>query len=260
MVNNIRPEWLWDRNISIEEIKNILRNPQHPRFLEIASLLLSRENSPKEIFKEYLDQVLFVSNWARIKRQMRKNSWSDPRIIFWQAVYEKLVAGIKSRGITIRERAGTAVPSGLNQSAAAKIKSARQELNLTQQEFADRLGISQQIISRIEKGQSDLRLSTLERVLRFLGERAEIKSSPDFEVGKFSDGKKVEDLQKEVKCPACGLVLFHISPLDEKGEAWGISAKDSKKFKAVYKREGERTWYECPACRQTAPTPGVEEG
>lgn len=186
----MRPEWLWDRNIPLEEIKNILRTPQHERFAEIAALLLSRSNTPKEVFEEYLDQVIFVSNWGRIKRQMRKNTWSDPRIIFWQAIYEKLVAGLKDRGIAIRERKGTSASSELNQLVAEKIKSARQNLKLTQSGFADRIGISQQIISRIEKGRSDLRLSTLEKIFRFLGDQVVIEARSAWIPGKISNGEK----------------------------------------------------------------------
>ena len=186
----MRPEWLWDRNIPLEEIKSILRNPQHERYVEIAALLLSRNNTPREVFEEYLDQVLFVSNWGRIKRQMRKNSWNDPRIIFWQAIYKKLVAGLKDRGIAIRERKVTSAPSELNQSVADRIKSARQNLKLTQSEFAERIGISQQIISRIEKGRSDLRLSTLEKIFRFLGDQVVIEARSAWVPNKISDGEK----------------------------------------------------------------------
>lgn len=186
----MRPEWLWDRNISIEEIKSILRNPQHERFVEISALLLSRNNIPKEIFEEYLDQVLFTRNWGRMKRQMRKNSWNDPRIIFWQAIYEKLVAGLKDRGITIRPRKENIISSGLDQQIVERIKMFRQDSGLTQSELAERIGISQQIISRIEKGRNDMRLSTLEKIFRFLGEQLIIESRSTWVPDKISDGKK----------------------------------------------------------------------
>ena len=186
----MRPEWLWDRNIPMEDIKNILRNPQNERFAEMAALLLSRSNTPQEVFAEYLDQVLFVSNWTRIRRQMRKNTWNDPRVIFWQAVYEKLVAGLRDRGIAIRERKADIIPGELSRRVAQRIKSDRQSLGLTQSEFAQKICISQQIISRIEKGRNDTRLSTLEKIFRYLGEQLLIEPRSAWVADKISDGTK----------------------------------------------------------------------
>ena len=186
----MRPQWLWDKNISEEEIKIILKDPEHERFMNLAALLLSRNNAPKEIFDQYLDKKLFVQNWSRIKRRMRKDSWNDPRIVFWQAVYEKLRDEFKEKGMVIRARPAEITGGNVSWQIAEKIKTARQDLRLTQGELAEKIGISQQIISRIEKGRNDLRLSTLEKVLRFLGEQVEIKSGPAFYLGKFSNGQK----------------------------------------------------------------------
>ncbi|MCR4337585.1 MAG: helix-turn-helix domain-containing protein [Candidatus Omnitrophica bacterium] len=186
----MRPEWLWDRNISVEEIQRILKDPQSERFVNIAAILLARNNAPKEIFDQYLDQKVFVQNWARIKRQMRKDSWNDPRIIFWQAVYEKLIGELKARGVPIRPRKDASASDELSLQVAEKIKTVRQELHLTQNELAERIGISQQIISRIENGRNDTRLSTLERVFHFLGEQIVIDSRNFWTANKISDGTK----------------------------------------------------------------------
>lgn len=186
----MRPEWLWDKNISVEEIQAILKDPQNERFVNMAALLLSRNNAPKEVFEQYLDRTIFVQNWARIKRQMRKDSWSDPRIVFWQAVYEKLISDFKEKGIVIRARREDIIADEIPQQVAEKIKAARQDLGLTQEELAERIGISQQIISRIEKGRNDIRLSTLEKIFCFLGEQLVIESRSAWVPGKLSDGKK----------------------------------------------------------------------
>ncbi len=164
----MNPDWLWDRKISIAKIQKILKDPQGERFVEIAAILLSRNNAVKEVFEEYLDQETFVKNWNRIKRQMRQNAWNDLRIIFWQAVYGKLADGLKKEGIAIRPAKQQEEPDGLSQHIAQLIKESRQGMNLTQSELAERIGISQQIISRVEKARADVRLLTLEKIARGL--------------------------------------------------------------------------------------------
>ncbi len=171
----MRPAWLWDQDISLEEIQAILKDPHHERFVNLAALLLSRTNTPKEVFAQYLDRTIFIQNWARIKRQMRKDSWNDPRIVFWQAVYEKLVDKFKERGIALRPRREEGTPHELTRQVAQKIKSIRQSLGLTQGELAERIGISQQIISRIERGHNDMRLLTLEKIVQGLGKEVSVE-------------------------------------------------------------------------------------
>lgn len=186
----MRPPWLWDKDISKEEIQAILKDPHNERFVNMAALLLSRNNMPKEVFDQYLDRTIFVQNWARIKRQMRKDSWNDPRIVFWQAVYEKLFSEFKAKGIVLRPRREDIALSELSQQIAEKIKTTRHDLGLTQGELAERIGISQQIISRIEKGRNDVRLSTLEKIFRFVGEQLVIQSRSAWIPKRISDGTK----------------------------------------------------------------------
>ena len=85
-----KTDWLWDRNIPPIKVKNILTDERHPKFTELAALLLARKNTPKEVFKNYLSRDTFFRNWQRIKKKMRQDKWTEDRIIFWQAVYEKL--------------------------------------------------------------------------------------------------------------------------------------------------------------------------
>lgn len=186
----MRPEWLWDRNISVKEIQNVLKDPEHERFSELAALLLSRNNAPKEIFGQYLDKKIFVQNWARIKRRMRTNAWNDPRIIFWQAVYQKLALEFKREGIPIRPSKQEKIKDNLIQQVAQMVRTRRQAMDLTQSELAEKIGISQQIISRIEKGRDNMRLLTLEKVFRFLGEQVLFYSRSVWDPNKISDGKR----------------------------------------------------------------------
>ncbi len=59
---------------------------------------------------------------------------------------------------------------------AEMLKSARKEANLTQQELADKLKVKRTYISKIERAISDIRLSTLKKVVEEgLGGKLHIK-------------------------------------------------------------------------------------
>lgn len=162
-------KWLWDRNISGKEIKSILSNPKHERFTEITALLLSRNNTPKEVFDEYLNRESFVQNWIRVRKKMRQNFWNDPRIIFWQAVYEKILIDFKEKGIRVRSVKRQKPDNHLCLKIGEKIRLMREQKGLTQVRLAQKLGVSQQVISRIEQGRDNISVLTLEKVAEGLG-------------------------------------------------------------------------------------------
>lgn len=58
---------------------------------------------------------------------------------------------------------------------AEKIKSARKQKGLTQEQLARKLHISQQVISRIEKGGENISLLTLKKIADGLGADIQIK-------------------------------------------------------------------------------------
>lgn len=70
--------WLWDRKVPLNKAKKILNDPGNSHFLSLSSLLLSRNNSPQEVFKSYLKPKVFLLSWASIKKQMRKDYWNNP--------------------------------------------------------------------------------------------------------------------------------------------------------------------------------------
>jgi len=76
-------DWLWDRNISPKQAQKILGNPEHPKFIALAALLLSRKNIPREVFRDHLKPRDFCCYWNEIKKRMRKDAWQSPRIGFW---------------------------------------------------------------------------------------------------------------------------------------------------------------------------------
>jgi DNA-binding XRE family transcriptional regulator len=166
----INNDWLWDKSISPKKAISILRNTKDEHFLSLASLLLSRKNTPKEVFKVYLKPTVFLQNWQRIKRQMRKDSWNNPRIEFWQAIYEKLKEKYEDRGIVFARQGGSARQENeFCKATAAQIILIRKQKSLTQKDLAKKLKISQQMVSRIEKGKENISLLTLKKIADSLG-------------------------------------------------------------------------------------------
>lgn len=173
-----KQDWLWDRKITVKEAEVILGEPNNKHFLSLASLLLSRKNTPGEVFRDYLKPLVFFQNWNRIKKQMRKNNWNDPRIEFWQAIYESLKEKYRKRGIIIHREPVAGKPENeFCKSIADKIKSIRKQKGLTQQALAKRLKVSQQMISRIEKGRENISLLTLKKIADSMGANLSLEIS-----------------------------------------------------------------------------------
>ncbi|MHA1558851.1 MAG: helix-turn-helix domain-containing protein [Alphaproteobacteria bacterium] len=175
MINEKKhPNWLWDRKTTKKTAQNILKDGQSDKFVELAALLLSRKNIPKEVFGEYIEKIVFVKNWARIKKCMRKNNWNHPRIIFWQAIYENLLNTYKEKGIKIRKTKSTNRNDELCQSLGKTLKHCRVEAQLTQRDLARKLNISQQIISSIENGKENPSIQTIKKIAKALNKNVRI--------------------------------------------------------------------------------------
>lgn len=163
-------DWLWDRKIATRKARDILKRPEHLKFLSLAALLLARKNVPREVFKNWLDPLDFCRNWSQIKREMRKDTWNHPRIIFWQAVYEKVKERYSQKGIVVIQRQQTRKPlDEFCKLVGEKIRARRKEMGLTQEDLSNRLKISQQMISRIETGEENVSLLTLKQLAKGLG-------------------------------------------------------------------------------------------
>ncbi len=65
------------------------------------------------------------------------------------------------------------------QALAAGLVARRTELGLSQTEVAARMGTSQSAVARLESGQSDLRLSTLERYAAAVGRNLDWRLEED---------------------------------------------------------------------------------
>ncbi|OGL44646.1 MAG: hypothetical protein A2W05_06640 [Candidatus Schekmanbacteria bacterium RBG_16_38_10] len=167
---NLKRDWLWDRKITVKEAKSILSNPENERFLSLSVLLLSRKNSPKEVFNNYLDPSDFLKNWHKIKRWMRRDNWNNPRIEFWQAIHDKLKEKFKKKGLfPVKEKVASKMENEFFEIVADKIKAVRKKKGITQSQLAKKLKISQQMISRIENGTENISLFTLRKIVDSLG-------------------------------------------------------------------------------------------
>lgn len=156
--------WLWDLEINDSAARRILSDPEDPRFIRIAALMLARVNDTGKILGNYISPEIFCRNWAQIKKEMRKNRWDEPRIIWWQAIYEKVYEKLKKKGFRIRsEESGEAI-GPLNRRLGNKVRSLRRAKEMSQAELAERMGTSQQWISLVERGKVNLTLSLLERI------------------------------------------------------------------------------------------------
>lgn len=160
--------WLWDRKVKEGEVKKTLKNPDNPRFVEFAALLLERNNSPKEIFARYLKPVDFVNNWQRIKKVMRKNRWAEPRIIFWQAVYERVRDKLKEKGV-LETKKPVYQADPLLAGIGKRVTHIRKNKKLTQEQLAEKMDVSQQFVSRIERGRENLSMTSVKKVAEALG-------------------------------------------------------------------------------------------
>ncbi len=108
---------------------------------------------------------------------MRKNVWQSARTIFWQAVYEKVLEKLKKKGLSIKS-ANTEVDSFLRH-LGEQIKTVRVNKRLTQSQLAKKLGVSQQIVSRIEKGRQNVSVLTLKEVVDKLNARINLDIRAD---------------------------------------------------------------------------------
>jgi DNA-binding XRE family transcriptional regulator len=168
----MKENWLWDKKITDPEARRVLKDPGGGNFTDMAALLLARSNDPQTVFKGYIDPLVFCRHWSSIKRKMRRDKWAEPRIVFWQAIYEKLAEKYRKQGVVFRKE--TAAKQPLCVETGKKIAHARRKSGLSQKELAGKMGVSQQLVSRIESGRENISLGTLSNVSRALGKRVRI--------------------------------------------------------------------------------------
>ena len=169
----MKTNWLWDRKITDSEARRVLKDPSHKEYAVLGALLLSRRNEPREIFKNYIKPLEFCRYWPAIKRRMRADKWNEPRMIFWQAIYEKLIDKYRKEGVAFRKETPV-IRDLLREEVGKRISGIRRENGLSQKELAGKLGVSQQLVSRIERGRENASLATLNNIARVLGRKIRV--------------------------------------------------------------------------------------
>lgn len=169
--------WLWDMKITEKQAKKILSDPEDKDFIPLAAVLLARNNSPRVVMTKYLSPEDFCRHWAKIKKQMRKDSWNNPRITFWQAIYENAREKLREKGLKIRPASEKKKINGFFKTVGLQIKTLRKERDMTQKELAKKMGVSQQMISRVESGRFNVSLGILEKVVDRLGGQIKLEIS-----------------------------------------------------------------------------------
>jgi HTH-type transcriptional regulator / antitoxin HipB len=179
-MDNNNTQIFWDKKLNRNEVKNILKDELNPRFVEFASLLLSRTNKPKNVFGKYLTQEIFVNNWAKIKRRMRENKWSDSRIIFWDEIYRGVIKKTNFRVVREFKDRPLDIDPEIKELSDV-IKDQRRKNGLTQVQLADKAGLSQQAISFAERGYVNISLRTLKKISDALNLRIVLEEKGGFE-------------------------------------------------------------------------------
>lgn len=169
----VKINWLWDSRLKEGRVRKILKDSGHPKFDIYAEKLLSRVSDPKIVFS-IIDKAAFCKKWPRIKKRMRKDLWLKDRVIFWQTIYERTLEQLRERGIRIREPRKTEIPQE-RMKLSRQIREVRKKLGYTQKDMAEKLGVIQQYISKIENGRENLSLDTAKRIADVFGKKLIVK-------------------------------------------------------------------------------------
>lgn len=151
-------KYFWDLNTQAirNTIQEIFKNPDHTKFISRMTILLSRCDDPKEVFK-YINRSDFINYWPSIRKYWKKTSKAIDFLAWWETIFESLVKKEKPD-----------IPSEILQNIGNNIKSIRHETGYSQQDISNLAGISQADISRIENGQLNMKILSLLKILKAL--------------------------------------------------------------------------------------------
>ncbi|MBI5701033.1 helix-turn-helix transcriptional regulator [Candidatus Saganbacteria bacterium] len=152
-------KYFWGLNPqALKEIAKIIKDPEHPKYVERIFVLLSRCDSPKELFA-LVGKERFVRAWPKIRQYWIKKKQSPDFRAWWETVYEQLSGKTRPLG-----------RSSENLIKLGKIlKDKRIRLGWSQSDLARRAGMKQPDISDIELGTKNITLGTLMRLSKILG-------------------------------------------------------------------------------------------
>jgi DNA-binding Xre family transcriptional regulator len=155
-------KYFWDLNEeALKETEKILKNPEHDKFIPQVVKVLSRCQKPEEVFS-IISKEDFIKIWPRLRKYwMKINKESDFRD-WWQTIYEEILRKQGERKKVEGE------PSKLFKEIGRKIREARIEKGMSQQDLALAVGMEQPDISKIEEGKKNITVETLARICRCL--------------------------------------------------------------------------------------------
>ncbi len=151
-------KYFWDFNEqSINETKNkILKNPDHPKYISRMFILLTRCDKPKELFS-FIEKEQFIDTWPLLNKYWNKTGSNMESHAWWKTIYEQLSKQIPAdRPIKVLINIGR------------QIKTARMENRMNQVQLAERSGIDQSEISKIEHGKMNISVERIYKLMRIL--------------------------------------------------------------------------------------------
>lgn len=181
------PIWSYS-GLEDEELRQILSNPEHEEFVHLAARLLESSLEIEQVF-DYIDKEDFIQHYSRIRKSMGNGAQAKRHKKFWDRMANqgcKQISGEPAEKSPAEKRKEKVEADYASESAlkiGRRIRKLRKKDDLSQQELAERLGISKSEISRIENGKQNLSLERLQRVLNALGHKVHLQIKPVFEKG-----------------------------------------------------------------------------
>lgn len=160
----MKTNWLWDTRLSEARVKKILEDENNPRFYIYAEKLFSRVRDPRIAFG-YIPRNVFCRQWPVIKQRIERDAWNRGRADSWQKIYNRISDQLGVQNNALPER----------MSVAQQIKNVRLQLGITQGEMAEKLGVIQQFVSKLETGRENLTVDTLKRIADVCGKKLTIR-------------------------------------------------------------------------------------
>lgn len=155
-------KYFWGLNPkALKETERIIKNPEHPRFIERIFTILSRCDKPKDLFS-IIRKEQFIEIWPRVRRYWVKRNQAKDFRFWWETIYERL---IEKEGIRKRLKGS---PSEIFVKIGEIIREKRLDKGLSQTELARMARIKQPDISKIESGKINITLETLLRLCKIL--------------------------------------------------------------------------------------------
>ena len=149
-------KYFWDFNQEIlDKIPHILRNPDHPKHIQVMTTLLSRCDNAQKVF-EHVNKETFILTWPKIRKYWKRTARAADFLAWWETIYEE------SAKTALKPRPGKALSE-----IGSRIRTARNKSGFTQKDLANMAGMTQADISRIERGYN-IKLISLMKIMKAL--------------------------------------------------------------------------------------------